>query len=1218
MQPARPGPAALEASRDPSALLDNSGRKLPPQHPSRPALSPTWGLACAGVLFLLGPRWGAAQLAPQPGDSLQATILDVQGRVEVRRAGVTNWEPVRAQQTLRLNDQVRTRENSFVAVCVGQREPVRFGEMTDFTFRAPAAPGQPARLNLWRGLLYFLGREKPARLQLDSPVCATAIRGTEFVLEVQENQRTILTLLEGEAEVRTARTNTLVKGGQQAVTEPGRDPFLTVGFTAINVIQWCLYYPAVLDLTELPLTAAEQAVLRDSLAAYRAGDLRQALASYPSGRTPASASERIYLGALLLAVGQVEKAEPLLAPLAVAAASGPPDVLSRLAQALRRMIATMKSQALPPGAAPELATEWLAESYAAQARPERAGSLDAALQAARKTVAKSTNFGFGWVRVAELEFSFGRNRSAHAALEQALALTPRNAQAVALQGFLLAGRNHLSEAIKQFDRAISLDGRLANAWLGRGLCRIRQGRARDGRADLLTATAVEPQRAVLRSYLGKAEGDAGDAAGAARELERARELDPQDPTRWLYSALLLSRQNRINEAIRDLEKSQEFNDNRSLYRSEFLLDQDRAVRSANLARLYQDAGLDDVAFREAVKAVQADYANYSAHLFLANSYQQLQDPNGFNLRYETGANAEYLLANLLAPADAGLLSPAISQQEYSKLFQHDGLGVVSSTEYLSRGAWTEAGTQYGQFGNTSYSLDAYYRSDPGQRPNNDVEQRNLSLSLKHQWSAYDTVLLQVQQAEASGGDLSQRYDPGVYAPNYRFTETQDPSVSMGYHHAWGPGSDTLFLASYVPAELSLTNPTQPTLLAFRPAGDWAALYDIGMSEHLRIAPTIYSAELQQILTGRRWSTIVGARFQYGNFHVNALQNQPPSDLGQSFDPGNPDRIQEMDPTFHRWTAYAYQTWRILDPLQLIGGITYDHLTYPENFRDAPVSDQEVTRDQVSPKAGFVWTPSKNTTLRGAYTRSVAGPSLDQSITLEPAQVAGFLQSYRSLIPESLTGAKTGARFETFGLAFEQKICTGTYFGLGGEVLYSKVDQSVGGYDAIPLDGSAWAVPLQLQQHLEYRERALVATVHQLLGDNFALGARYRLGQGQLKTDFHDVPDEAATDQFSPRQDLESVLQQLSLNAIFNHPCGFFAQLQGLWNQQNNRNDLASQPGSDFWQLNALAGYRLWQRRAEFSLGLLNVLDQDYRLSPLTSYSDLPRARTLLVRFRLSF
>src|SRR5207247_9157115 len=94
----------------------------------------------------------------------------------------------------------------------------------------------------------------------------------------------------------------------------------------------------------------------------------------------------------------------------------------------------------------------------------------------------------------------------------------------------------------------------------------------------------------------------------------------------LLPALTREKENQSHEAVRDLEKSQELNDNRSVYRSRLLLDQDRAVRSANLANIYRDDGMIDVSVREAVKAVNADYANYSAHFFLANSFNELRYP----------------------------------------------------------------------------------------------------------------------------------------------------------------------------------------------------------------------------------------------------------------------------------------------------------------------------------------------------------------------------------------------------------------------------------------------------------------------------------------------------------------------------------------------------------------------------------------------------------------
>src|SRR5262245_25865072 len=172
--------------------------------------------------------------------------------------------------------------------------------------------------------------------------------------------------------------------------------------------------------------------------------------------------------------------------------------------------------------------------------------------------------------------------------------------------------------------------------------------------------------------------------------------------------------------------SQTLNTNRSVFRSRLLLDQDQAVRSANLAAIYRDAGMFDVSVQEASRAVNYDYGNYSAHLFLADGYDYLRDPKNINLRYEAPWFSEFLVATLLAPAGAGSLSQSISQQEYSRFFEGNHFGVFSATEYESGGNWTQLGSQYGIIGNSSYSLDASYRTDNGQRPNNDFEETYLA------------------------------------------------------------------------------------------------------------------------------------------------------------------------------------------------------------------------------------------------------------------------------------------------------------------------------------------------------------------------------------------------------------------------------------------------------------------------------------------------------------
>ena len=1109
-------------------------------------------LTCAGVSSAQPMAGGAA--------TNEIRIVELQGTAEVAPGAATTWVPAQTNQILHPFDRLRTGANSRIAFLWSDRSVVSFGALTEVEVLPPNASDAQCGLHLFRGIISFFHRDEPGRIRVITRGAVAGVEGTEFVLAVEPGKDTELatmSVIDGKVRFGNEQATLLLTNGQQAVAEPGKAPVRTAGFIANNVLQWCFYYPAVIDPADLPFTPEEQKILGESLSAYRSGDLLEALAKYPAGRQPGSDAERVYYAGLLLSVGQVEPAESALASLSVSEASSRPQ---RIAAALRQLISAVKRQAAPAVVRPQLATEFLANSYYEQSCAIPGISLPAALDSARQAATNSPDFGFAWERVAGLEFSFGHNDRALDALDKSLALAPRNAQALALKGFLLAAQNHIGEAIGWFDRALAVDSALGNAWLGRGLCRIRRGDARGGREDLLVAAALEPQRAGLRSYLGKAYADAGDYPRAAKEFQLAEKLDPNDPTPWLYSALLNQENNRINDAIRDLEKSQELNDNRSVYRSQLLLDQDQAVRSANLAAMYRDAGMNDVAVREASRAVNYDYANYSAHHFLANSYHELVDPNEINLRYETPAETEYLLANLLAPVSAGLFSPTISQQEYSPLFERNRFGVASDTEYLSRGAWTQSGAQFGTFGNFSYDFEASYHSDPGQRPNNDIYQRRFFLTVKQQLTPQDSVYVNVQQYEGESGDLAQYYNQSSASPTARVNEDQTPNISLGYHHEWSPGVHTLFLAARLNDTYSFTNSAQSSLFQVFPnnfigiptLSTFESAQYITASEHFWNRLDIYSGELQQIWEGPVHTTIIGARIQYGHFDTSVLQANPVPVTADFLDPP-PE--QDFTSLFKRISFYGYHQWRIFEPLQLIGGVTYDHITYPENFRSAPISGNDTTADQVSPKAGLIWTPLDKTTVRFAY-HAFAGRREPRSRLSNGAFAGGGLHPILSAASfrNPLRGTMPGPNLKRYDLSLEQKISTGTYLGLSGEILNSTVNRVDGVFNSYP-DGFDDPIPQGLRENLDYQEKSLLFTANQLLGRDWSLGARYLLTQAVLNDNFPDTPVTPSflniANPIIPSQRTKGVLQQLSLSAVYNHPCGFFArgEAQLVWSEQ---------------------------------------------------------------------
>lgn len=1155
----------------------------------------TW---CVRVALWCSLIFFATARAAEPGGEAPTCLLvSVEGKVEVARKGSAQWAAAQADQVLQAGDRLRTGLRSRATLRWSGMSVLRVDQLTSMEIQPPAKAGDKPQLDLKSGASYFFSREKPGEIQFRTPAASGAIRGTEFNLAVDANGRTELTLLDGAVELAAAQGQASVQSGEQAVVEPGGAPRKTPVLNAVNVIQWALYYPVVLDADELGLSKPEEENFSSVLKAYRSGDLLAAASAYPENRQPASDAERLLAASLALTVGRVDQAEDGLKALS---RTTPP------ANAVRELIAAVKNQPVTSEQEPLTASEWLARSYLLQSKSR----LDDALAAARAATQKSPNFGAAWIRLAELQFGFGRTREATVALAKGRDLSPRNAQGLVLEGFLLAARGKSAEAQETFDRAIAADAALANAWLGRGLVRIHRLQTAAGRADLQVAAALEPQRAILRSYLGKAFGDSGDAAHAEKELGLSRNLDPNDPTSWLYSALLLQQQNRLNEAVEDLERSKELNSNRSLFRSRLLLDQDQAVRSANLAAIYRDAGLVDFGAREASRAVNLDYANHSAHLFLADSFDAQRDPKLLNLRYETPWFSELLVSQLLAPVGAGSLSQNISQQEYSQLFDANHVGLFTSAEYFSSGDWVLRGSQYGVMEQSSYSVDGLYRRENGQRPNNDLEQRYVSGRFKQQLTPQDSVFLQGSWFSSESGDISQYYNQNSAGRGLSVKERQLPNLLLGYHHEWSPGNHTLLLAGRFDDTLDLDD-SAPALLFYRtfvsPLGSTnrslqnPALFSLDYRSELEA----YSTELQQIWQTPQHTVVAGARYQVGWSDTDSTLNRQLTGVVAD---------QSVETRLDRFSVYAYENWRLLDSLLLTAGASYDRLHFPRNIDTAPITDDEATKDRLSPKAGLLWSPLPDTHVRGIYSRSLGGVFFDTSVRLEPTQIAGFNQAFRSLIPESVAGLVPGTRFETFGLGLDQAIQkTRTYFVVEGEFLNSDGRRTVGlltNSDVnIPVPDSVSSV----RQSLDYQERSLVVSGSQLLGNNFSVGARYKLTEANLDTELAGLNGVNGAS-----QDVSATLHQVQLFANFYHACGGFAQVNTVWSQQSNRDYAQDIPGDDFWQFNAYVGYRFLDRRAEARLGLLNIGDQDYRLNPLTLYNELPRERTLVASFKFYF
>jgi Flp pilus assembly protein TadD len=1165
------------------------------------------------LLLLSSGFWPACLLLAAD----QGEVLSKEGQVDFSRRQA-QWSNAIPGQKLEAQDRLRTRALSRALVRLVELGRVRLDELTTLEILPPRNPNSKGTLDLKAGAIYFFTRDRPREFEIRTPQALAASRGTEFLVSLQDSGREVFTMFDGEAEVSNPLGTIVLAAGEQGVVDPGQAPRKTAVLQATNLVQWWLYYPAVLNPAELTFSPAEQTELAAALDAYRQGDLLQALEAFPPGWAAQTDSGRIFEAAVWLAVGQVDQAETRLSTI---------DSLSPQANALRQLIAAVQLRTLVTTDPPRTATEWLTDSYVQQSRY----ALGDALRSAQQAAEIAPDFGFTWARVAELEFSFGRAGAASKALHKALEICPRNAQAWALKGFVLAAGSHWRDAADAFNQAIALDPALGNGWLGRGLIEIRRGDKDAGRTDLQTAAALEPNRSVLRSYLAKGFDAADDVPNAERELALAKALDAHDPTPWLYSALILRQQLRYNQAVSELEESVQRNDNRRVYRSRLLLDEDQAVRSASLATIYRQVGMDQVSVREAARSVTYDYANHSAHQFLAESFDALRDPTRFNLRYETAWFNELLLANLLSPVGAGNLSQNISQQEYSRLFAADRLGLSSVSEYRSDGQFRELASQFGTVGRFSYALDLDYQHNDGVRPNNELDRIEWYSTAKFQLSPKDAILLLAKYQDYHSGDNFQHYDPGavrtdlepygltnapVIRTNFSFDEFQTPWVVGGYHREWSPGIHTTLLGGRLENDqrFSDSNVLLPILIPSTNAQQ-TALFQIFNIQN-RSEFEIYTAEINQIFQLDRHLVVLGARYQDGTFHTRDQVTLVNTNFLAPFF-NDPPAAGDIKSPFERISAYGYYTLEVIPNLHLTGGLTYDQVLFPTNFRQPPISEGSTRTDQLSPKAALVWSPLPEFTLRGVYTRSLGGVSFDQSFRLEPTQLAGFVQSFRTIMPESIVGSVSAPTYETAGAAMDLKFKTRTYVGLQLERLESEVDTFAGVFQnsgVLPPPPSM--TPSLTPQHHDYQEHSALFSVNQLLSDGFALGAQYQFTRSELHTVFPGI----AVSPINPDVDRtrRADLHQATLFALFNHPSGFFARAESQWYHQQNFDYSPALPTEDFWQHNVFVGYRFRRQRGELSFGVLNLAGTDYRLNPLSLYSELPRERVFVGRLKVNF
>ncbi len=243
-------------------------------------------------------------------------------------------------------------------------------------------------------------------------------------------------------------------------------------------------------------------------------------------------------------------------------------------------------------------------------------NLTAATRYLEKAIDADPRFVEAYVYLAKIWLGSEYLSRAQRTIDKALHLAPSDPLVLSLAGFVRLAFRDYSEAFQYWNRALQANPRFGEPHLGLGIYYFRHREFRRGLEEMLTATLLDPRVASYQTELGKALYQVRSFDRALEVYDYTKTLDPRDPNPYFYKGIALSDLNRPGEAIQEINKSIELNDNVAMFRARSLLDQDLAVRNYSLAKSYQQLGLNEWAYSKAVTAVNYNPHESSAHLFL--------------------------------------------------------------------------------------------------------------------------------------------------------------------------------------------------------------------------------------------------------------------------------------------------------------------------------------------------------------------------------------------------------------------------------------------------------------------------------------------------------------------------------------------------------------------------------------------------------------------------
>ncbi|MDD2943029.1 MAG: FecR domain-containing protein [bacterium] len=1103
-----------------------------------------------------------------------AEVQFAEGLVETLPNGDSSWRKAGQGTELYAGDRIRTSSQAQAAIRFKDGYVMRMRERTEIAVPDSGVRSNPV-IEVKSGGAYFFSRVKHSYPVVKTLHVSASVRGTEFTVDVNPQSST-LSLIAGSLQL----------AGVEKTVTPGQSVIANLGGVSIvplvsfaRTVQWAVPYPVVVDLKSTLTSAGlsfddvaralsyeseeerERALvhlnlpapyyyLADGLGSIYAGDLDKAQESLRSALTDrrTSSEAAAQIAVIRLLNGDRPGAKAILRQYQKAGGS------SSLLQA--RALVAQADYDLPR-----------AESLLLKAVEIDSGNITS------------------WTRLAELALGAGDVDLAEDYLDRSEVTGQPDSYSQVMRGFIALFRHEPGKAEHYFAQALGDRAHVAEATFGLAMTAISRGNLDYGREQLEKAVVMAPTRSLYRSYLAKAYFEQDLAGVSLAELERAVSLDSADPTPWLYAAWAELAEHKPVRALRAIDKAIEKNDNRAIYRSRELLDQDLSAAATGLGRIYGRLGFDELSRIAAMRSVMEDYSNPSAHFLLADSYR------GKHLGSGT-VSTENVIGRLLIPSNynSARINPAgdAGLNEYTTLFDRPFSDLSSNVEYNSFIKEVSGSVDYStasrgiawQTGISGANRDGFREND--WRREYQLFHRGQG-DLTNKFSlAWDAALTSFDQ-----GDTAVDFDP--YAEDGDVESNIDSAfLRVGAHFSPTVSSDLL---AQMVASLSTNDFTDDNNRERFPYGRFTSGAPVVEDKPLSIASLVreemsrdrdlYQGDVQYSLNGNLLSLVSGAfvrtektkALEDGTLisagDAQALDFLSGSKFGSSTD---------LDAT--STNLYSYLNFKPLKRLQLTAGVTWTSLDMPANGENAPFIEKNWSKNSVDPKVGIWVEPLDGTVFRSAWGKTLNRTGRGGLDSLEPTFVGGFNQVFDGV---------AGSEQEFFAVGLDQRLDSGTYIG-------TSISRRKLRYDATRYFGVIETDLFSRDTVFSDQEETLDGGAdidhaevyfYHVLSDSFTSTLNYSWEHFE---------------EFSPLPETETWKLQPELRYF--SETGLFAFTSGVWRVQDRSSVYSLKEQEDFWIFNFGGGYEFDNRRGAIEFAVENILDKKFHYSPVSDEAEV--------------